>query len=467
MSMKAPVHLKQPFDRERKNASLTTVSGRLYDELTYIPTGVKTVITDAPEYRAHQNWDTMNDVVTPGFRAIQARGGLVNSPMSKTSLQLTVGGTGSEATFFAGGSYTEQYLHSNGTIFILFGEPIFAPMTIDLDNLIRFTKTNALSKCRSSSMMGLVAIAEMRKTINMLKHPLDSISTLLSWIEQNRKAKRNLVVELVNGEARLINGRRVPGGTKVYKRTTRSPGKVIEKSKRTVVVPLGEAISGSVLANNLGLRPLLMDIDAILHQIPNAHKQDLLTFRSNAADEEKAVVVSSQLNIGGMYVKTKTTTTNKVTVRSNVMIRDHFSVSEDFGVSLADLPEAAWELIPYSFVLDYVVNVGDYLGALRALATQEILLGSTTYTIEQVAVRETIDPTPAANWTIVTAPTGKDVLTRITKVRSPGVGLPEGLAVLPQSKAITPAHLQNTLSLIVQQLTRIQRGPGRKETPFF
>lgn len=466
MSIKPLVHLKQPFNRERKNASLTTVSGRLYDEVTYIPTGAKTVITDVPEYRGHQNWEVMNDVVTPGFRAIQARGGFVNSPMSKTSLRFIAGGTGSEATFLDG-DYSERYYHSGGTMFLLLGEPVLAPMTIDLENLIRYTQTNALSKCRSSSMMGFVAIAEMRKTINMLKHPLDSISTLLGWIEQNRKAKRNLVVELVNGETRLINGRRVPGGTKVFKRTKRSPGKVIVKSKQTVVVPLGEAISGSVLANNLGLRPLLMDIDAVLHQIPNAHKEDLLTFRSNAADEEKAVVVSSQLNIGGMYVKAKTTTTNKVTVRSNVMIRDRFSVSHDFGVSLADIPEAAWELIPYSFVLDYVVNVGDYLGALRALATQEILHGSTTYTIEQVAERETIDPTPAAKWTIVIAPTGKDVLTYNTKVRSPGVGLPEGLAVLPQSKAITPAHLQNTLSLIVQQLTRIQRGPGRKETPFF
>jgi len=459
--MTLKVH-KAAYPRERKRSSITSVAGILFDRLTDTSTGAQTIISNSSELREFQNWEVMSDIVTPGFAAIQARGGFVNTPMSRSTVLYEQGGSGSEA-LFVDGIWKEEYRHSNGTLFMLFGVPTISPMTINLQNLISYTKTNALSKARSSSMMGLVTLAEMRKTINMLKHPLDSMSSLLQYIEQNQLGKQNMRVAKKNGEILSINGRDARYRGKKY----RGPGKVVRSPKHNITVPTGEAISGSVLANNLGLRPMLMDIDAILHAIPNAHQEDRLTFRSKATEEQTTVVTSSPLNVGGMYTTAKTTTSHQVVVRSNVMIKDKFSVSEDFGVSLADLPEAAWELIPYSFVLDYVVNVGDYLGALRALATQEILTASTVYEITSIATREPISTVPAAHWSVVSAPTGKDIMTQITKVRVPGTGIPDGLAVLPQSAMLTPSHIQNSLSLIVQQLTRIQKRSGRSTTPFY
>lgn len=443
-----------PFARERKRSSITTVSSHFSDVVTRISTGEQTVYGNSTQTINLQNWEIMDDWVTPGFAAKQARGEIVASPMSSVKTSYEVGGTGSMA-HYVNGDWMEDYGRSDAALVALYGMPSLSPNTVDIESLVSYCKTNALSKCRSSSLQGLVSLAEMGKTINMLKHPLDSISSLLAFIHQQRTAKKNLRVEKRNGEVRFINGRPVP--TSQRRRHT-GPGRVVRKSKETLVIPISETISSSVLVNNLGLRPLLMDIDAVLNQIPNAHKEERLTFRSTA--EDKSVNVENNvLGVGGFSVNAMTTTTHVVKVRSSVMILDQFNVSQDFGISLYDLPEAAWELVPYSFVLDYVVNVGDFLGALRALATQNILTASTVYTVDSIASREVTSATPSPNWTIVTMPSGKDVVTINTKVRSIGIGVPSGVVVLPSAKMVTPTHIQNTLSLIVQQLIGIRNGP--------
>lgn len=52
------------------------------------------------------------------------------------------------------------------------------------------------------------------------------------------------------------------------------------------------------------------------------------------------------------------------------------SVDPDMGVSLADVPRVAWELTPYSFVVDWFFGVGDWLTAHRNLGDR-VLLGVT------------------------------------------------------------------------------------------
>lgn len=402
---------------------------------------------------------SMNDWVTPGFAVKRDRGEIVNNPMSSAETSYEVGSSGFEARFLEGA--TAGILRQGGPFFVKeIGPPVATPMGIDVQNLVNYARTNALSKCRSSGFKGLVAIAELGKTMRMLTHPLEAIHSLIDVIYQARQHGENLRVEKRNGEVRSINGR------KVYRRksTHRGPGRVVGKPE-SLLIPISEAISGSVLMYNLGLRPLLMDLQAVLRDIPQAHQQERLSFRSDASESYTDVTTSTVAP--SLFQPTfRTETTHKVKVRAVVMVEDTFSVPIDFGVSLMDIPSAVWEVVPFSFVLDYVTNVGDVLDAWRAIATQKILAASTTITVESHAVRQVVGlESTDTRWTISAPPSGTDVTHLITKVREVGIDSPK-LAILPGAKMVTPSHVQNILSLTVQKLTGIQKTGKTHSTPF-
>lgn len=77
-----------------------------------------------------------------------------------------------------------------------------------------------------------------------------------------------------------------------------------------------------------------------------------------------------------LAVKRQTTAWLLVCVRNKTLMR-----LEQFG--LANPTAVAWELVPFSFVADWFVGIGDYLAAQTALLGLEVLDGGTS----QLSVR--------------------------------------------------------------------------------
>lgn len=154
--------------------------------------------------------------------------------------------------------------------------------------------------------------------------------------------------------------------------------------------------------------------------------------------------------------------TQKVTVRCNVVVEDNWSILSDFGLAPADIPEAVWEVIPFSFLVDYVVNIGEYLAALKASAYQRIFAWSTTVEIQNLTERTMNSYTVDPPWVMVAPSTGHDSYLVKSKYRNHG-SFGASLAYRPLKVALSPVHIQNILSLTVQSLSGISRG-GR--TPF-
>jgi hypothetical protein len=61
-----------------------------------------------------------------------------------------------------------------------------------------------------------------------------------------------------------------------------------------------------------------------------------------------------------------------------------------YGLDFSAVPEVAWELLPLSFVADWFLGVGTWLGALRTLASPVTVLGTS---VSQKLV-STIEVTP-------------------------------------------------------------------------
>lgn len=448
-----------PKSRTRERKSVVAIPGSVV-QTTTVAGKAPYVNYQVDRTKFFPNTEVMSDVVTPGFAVRQANGELVNNPMSKALTTYSPGGSG--ATFkYVNGSTQIIWVETGCMAYHYHGAPTPQTAPIDTRNLEALAQTAALASVKTSNFMGLVALAEARKTIAMLANPLGSISSLLSWVAQLRAARKNLWITWKGRTHRVINGRRFSlpqprGKSYGYWLVTPPNG--------STIVKVGEAISGTVLALDLGLYPFLCDIEAILKDIPKAHQYPRETFR--AMRTWQGSQSSTDTLVNSVVTNTfKTVTDFDVKVRATVVARDRFDISSDFGVSLWDVPEAGWELVPYSFLVDYLLNVGDFLSALRASATRDIELYCTAIHHKATCNRTWVHCSIASPWTVVAQPGGTDMLEVETKSRNPRAFAGQ-LAYTPIVSALTPGHIKIALSLATQRLVGLANPSGRKINPF-
>lgn len=420
--------------------------------------GVKVVLADSPSVVQQNFPNVMTDYVTPDFAQRRDSGEIVMSPMRRVYTQWT----GSDGGFKVRSSNTANYElweeRSNaGPIY--FGPPVAHPGYISLPNLRNYVATKTLAAVKPTNFQGLVALAESKKTLAQLANPLASMVGLLQYVTQLRQAKKNLRIDVVDGYYRRINGRLF----RVRWNKWKGPGRIVQPPKSSIIVPVGGAISGTVLAYNLGLRPFLMDVESVIKEIPQAHRSARQTYRASDKETERFEETRTYKS-GGYTFTARVVTERSVTVRGVAVAKDYFNVMQDFGVSLSDVPEALWELLPYSFLVDYLLNIGDYISAQRAMLTQTIEAACLSTVIDTTVTRTWLS-TSLPGWIVERALVGSDILTSVEKTRESGLGQP-ALAYVPKTKAFSAPHIQNMLSLICQYLTGLAK-PGRATKPFY
>lgn len=454
MSIK-PRQAKAPYRRVRDSSYTTADSGRRYTWTIVKATSVKTVDWDVNNTYLVRNQNTMTDIVTPDLDRIISRGGIVNSPMSRirTSYKNEVSDLFGVEDGVGWVAYREYSFagpllpyHSSGWNHL--------PSTFSTENLINLAATSAYAGMKSSNFQGLVAIAESKKTLDFLRDPLKEALRLLTWLNQLKKGKINLMIR-DKGNLVSINGKSFKKHKARYAKY-RGPGRLVKVPKTSFSVAAGSALSGTVLSYNLGFKPLMMDLNALLNEIPKLHEVERSTSRGKSQDSE---VLTQNVIIGhGPFAFSGTVTTDiSVKVRAYSLFEDSLSVAEDFGVSALDIPNAGWELLTASFIADYFANIGEYLQALTEL--QRHTVRASGYTVETtiVSTREWLGvASKPTSWTISKTPTGKETREYYEKTRV--VPLPgPALAIRPIERALRPAASQNILSLITNQLTRLAR----------
>lgn len=452
--------LRPPYTRNRNKNTVVVIGGQV--DGYQISNGVRTELQHSARNSVVTNQDVMSDVVTPGYQQLISSGQIVSRPMSQVKTEYSCSDTGIKLQSTSGGT-TAYWEDSANIMHFYFGTPSVGTLNIDVENLIRFSNTKALAGAKSSNFMGMVTLAESAKTARMLISPLSATRKLIEYVADQRAHKKSLRIDsTLNGEVR-INGRVFH---KAFGRGVHvGPGRVIRPKYKNIVIPLGEAVSGTVLMNNLGLRPLMMDIDFITKGIRNLHKEERQT--SRASEQDQASTTSSQdVSYGAAKFTIETTQTSKVSVRSFVSWFDKFDVLQDHGLSLFDVPSAAYELIPYSFVLDYFINLGPLIEAHRAYFTQKFYNGGHTILIDNQVSRSFLGAVGTSGWTVTRAPTGGDSLRVLTKTRS--IQFPEaGLAYKPLGRIFRPTVVQNLISLTAQSLIRLDKSNRGTKATFY
>lgn len=184
---------------------------------------------------------------------------------------------------------------------------------------------------------------------------------------------------------------------------------------------LAMGASGAWLAYRYGVRPFINDIEGILKGLKKSVGKQRKTTRASLSQEKTNVRTSLSAAYGDWRSNVQIITLDQVSIRGMSLDEYVADFSSNIGFTGKGLAGLPWELIPFSFVVDWFVNVGDFLYAyIPAFGYKQLgsclvtrRFRSTTYTI--LDAHEDI----GSQWDLLQAPTGTLAGSVETKTRSP------------------------------------------------
>jgi len=279
---------------------------------------------------------TMDDIPTPGFKRIRNAGGIVMTPMSFYKCDSTctvdcivVGPHPVWGKRIINGSLSAA-LH-NGVV--AFDESQYAQLASRMGESCLIS---AYAKMNKSKLCSGEAVKDLHETVMMLRKPFSSSLDLLRRMVRRRD----------------------------------------QLTSRQVVKNVLKASSDAWLENAYGFRPLIADMRGTMEQVWDISRKAFdgrivaRAGNSSGSSERKSfdLTTGSGLIPGLDHVSCNATASFSVVAGAgviyNVVNRNAPELAlQSLGLRGRDLPATLWECTPYSFVVDWFVNVGDWLNA--------------------------------------------------------------------------------------------------------
>jgi hypothetical protein len=285
------------------------------------------------------------------------------------------------------------------------------------------TAAAAYAKLQETQWDTGVFLAELLETLDMLKNPLKGLAKF------GRKARR--------------------------------AGSLPEYGKHVV----GFA-ADSWLTYIYGIKPFLNDINAIIALCDGLlvkHYHTLLRKRATRKSSTSTTTVTTGGTgyFGYPIVRTRRVTTKCTTVvyYKNKQEGKIQGFARNFGLNIGNIPSIAWERVPYSFLVDWVLNVGDWLKAIAPTGHIEFC-GSCTS--QKTVVLENVSMGEAYPTGLYSAQLRMDMNSRLPAtwqgeqlIRKVGTTVP----VVPvwKSRSLSLSNKVTALSLIWQQVAKEHR----------
>jgi len=365
------------------------------------------------------NFEEMRDSVTPHFRARIKKGEIIpTNEMQKTKTTVAIENEGNGITYQLvtpacnspvlisqgrcdHGPWLIKYMNAANISFSPLS-PIPLISSPDINDLVKEVTTKVLGDRGNSDNNLFESVAEYRQAIDLLTHPTKQIFKVLSDPKKSFASKA---------------ARSTADAWSIYR---------------------------------WGIRPMVNDIEGILEGLKKQVGERRFTTR--ASQTIRRVTASSvQGTYGIARVTINQITTDEVTVRARTLDEGTFSVANNIGFSAKGLTSLPWELVPYSFVADWFVNVGDFIRSLTPVPGLKCLDDSLTI----LRVNKTVygaGPTANVNnaYSITRPVSGSISSTLESKSRS-RLGAP-GLIIRSDFRFDKALRIADALALAAQRL---------------
>jgi len=292
----------------------------------------KTVLgTIYPQTNEYGRYGTsaMSDIVTPDYKSRSARGDIINNPMTSEVIEYTssplgyariaqvgkrVDGTLWGAVYSGDSAMTDEALQP---LYTGFGESYWAS---ENQSLVDFAVTQAHANASSSELSVLMVAAEANKSV-------------ASMAQISLRA------------------------FKIFKAIKKLDLKYLKKQISR------DELMDRYMEMRYALRPLLIDAKGLQNAlIVSEHYGSLRqTARGFASKSWSYSDEVTALGAGGETITVARSWSATTEVRAGVLCDIETSRTSVWG--LDQWIETAWEIVPFSFILDWFVNVGDTIAA--------------------------------------------------------------------------------------------------------
>lgn len=285
-----------------------------------------------PDYPVMGKSEEMWDVVTSRFPYRIRRGEIIINPMRKREVDYSiVASEGMSRSDISGCTLSHDTMaymigKSNADMY-----PALTPVYkigADKDRVINLAATQAWGAVSEAEFETLVFLGELRETLHMLKHPLGKVDAKMRSYED--KATR-------------------------------------------VGLSVGKYIRDQWLSIRYGWRPLLSELSNAVEAVDSLRKKKppRITARGYAETTELVDNPPQSIWAGSYNCSYDTAMTIDYSVRAGIIYEIDYR--NPFGLTIMSVPSTVWELVPYSFVADWFVNIGDYIKAITPVPGVNVL----------------------------------------------------------------------------------------------
>lgn len=390
----------------------------------------------APPYNAEQIWylgagkvgktEKISDVSHGNFHRRVRNGEILIGPLDllKTERAMTPGLiSGYNSTWKETWKYYGDLAKGmEGAV----GRPSY-DVAADITAMSAVALTEAFARTKAASVMSGEVLSELGKTVGMLQHPFRNSGKLLQKMHK----------------AKLKN---------------------LKKSGSNLV----EACSNAWLEYRYGWQPILLDADTICqeaHRIRASMSRSLVSRSTKGARTNQSKSVVDKPGVTGTpfqtYLYTATGTFSIEVQASAGVLYEVASrttgenLQQILGSRPQDTVQLIWEKIPFSFVADWFVNIGDWL---QAITPDPFITykGSwaTTVTRETQSFSGTCKRAIGSAWATGSAGSSSITVEHVVRDSNPSLASHPVLTLQPLSKL----HQADAMSLSVKPIMEMLKG---------
>lgn len=351
---------KAPFPRTR--GEVFTNTPELYTN-TYTTTRYNAATLTSTDMGAASmpgiTGEIMTDVVTPGYRELSIAGKVIINPMTKRTGGLYIepfSGTWATNVWIGGGTpptgTTLLYTHHVNNYNASYLNPNFPSIqTGDIELIKTSAMNSALGKSHQRDVLGAVDLMESGKTYTMLATQLGRFTSMVKTAKRIKRGDIN--IGTLKGE--LAHMSKYKGLTTLA--TAKGAGDLWLEFQYGVI-PLMLSIEGLVKALHSSKQESINPITG--KPIRQTYRGKDTTADFISKDNKIAVTGSYGSQIWDTYTHS---VDFNYEAKAGIITSYAPSLKARLGMEMRDLPSTAYELIPFSFVADWWLNLGKYIEA--------------------------------------------------------------------------------------------------------